>query len=102
MLRGEAYIAERLDAQLEDNTVRFLGDRSRNRYDSANGKLEVSRIFDWYQADFERGGAGPVAQFIARYAEAIADDAASRAVVRQGRAQIRYTDYDWALNDVKR
>jgi len=102
MLRGEAYVAERLDAQLEDNTVRFLGDRGRNRYDPVTGKLDVSRIFDWYKADFEKGNAGHVAQFLARYAEAIADDAASRASVRQGRAQIHYTEYDWTLNDIKR
>src|ERR1700691_2046756 len=32
MLRDEAFSAARLDAQLEDGTRRFLGDRTRNRY----------------------------------------------------------------------
>ena len=104
MLRDEAYVAERLDARLEDGVRRFLGDRSRNRYDPASGKLEVSRIFDWYKADFEKGsrGARSVAQFLARYAEILADDAAARAIVRQGQAQLRYLDYDWTLNDARR
>src|SRR6185295_5475957 len=46
MLREEAYVAERLEAQLEEQARRFLADRSRNRF--AGGRLEVSRIFDWY------------------------------------------------------
>ena len=45
MLRDKAYVAERLDSQLEDSVRRFLGDRSRNRYDPASGELEVSRNF---------------------------------------------------------
>ena len=104
MLRDEAYVAERLDARLEDGVRRFLGDRSRNRYDPASGKLEVSRIFDWYKADFEKGSRGitSVPQFLARYADILADEAAARAAVRQGQAQIRYLDYDWTLNDAKR
>ncbi len=104
MLREEAYVAERLDSQLEDSVCRFLGDRSRNRYDPASGKLAVSRIFEWYKADFERGsrGIGSVPQFLARYADFLADEAVARAVVRQGQAQIRYTDYDWFLNDTMR
>jgi Protein of unknown function, DUF547 len=103
MLRNEAYVAERLDSQLEDSARRFLGDRSRNRYDPASGKLEVSRIFDWYKGDFEKGNRGitPVPQFLARYADLLADGTAARAVVRQGQAQIRYLDYDWTLNDTK-
>jgi hypothetical protein len=104
MLRDEAYAGARLEFQLEDGTRRFLGDRTRNRYDPASGKLEVSRIFDWYKADFERGGRGmvSVSQFLARYADMLADAAAARATVREGRAQIRYLEYDWMLNEMRR
>jgi Protein of unknown function, DUF547 len=104
MLRDEAYVAERLDFQLEDGARRFLGDRSRNRYDPASAALEVSRIFDWYKADFEKGNRGisSVPQFLARHAEMLADGAAPRAAIHQGLARIRYLDYDWTLNDTKR
>jgi hypothetical protein len=104
MLRDEAYAGARLESQLEDGTRRFLGDRSRNRYDPASGKLEVSRIFDWYKAEFERGSRGIVSvpHFLARYAGLLADAAAARAVVREGQAQIRYLDYDWTLNEARR
>jgi hypothetical protein len=40
MLREEAYVAARLEAQLDEQAVRFLGDRSRNRF--RNGRLVVS------------------------------------------------------------
>jgi hypothetical protein len=104
MLREEAYVAARLDAQLESGARRFLGDRSRNRYDPVSGKLEVSPIFDWYKADFEKGSRGitSVTQFLARYADFLAEDAVGHTVVRQGKAPIRYLDYDWTLNDAKR
>jgi hypothetical protein len=101
MLRNEAYVAVRLDAQLEDGAHRFLADRSRNRYDPTSGKLEVSRIFDWYGTDFEKGNRdiSSVGQFLGHYADSLADDAAAQSTVRQGQAQIRFLDYDWALND---
>jgi hypothetical protein len=104
MLRDQAYVAERLDTQLEESARRFLGDRSRNRYDPVSAELEVSRIFDWYKADFEKGnhGIGSVPQFLGRYADFLADGAAARALVRQGQVKIRYLDYDWTLNDARR
>jgi hypothetical protein len=55
MLREEAYTGAHLEAQLDSATRRFLGDRSRNRYDTGSRKLEISAIFEWYKADFERG-----------------------------------------------
>jgi hypothetical protein len=103
MLRAEAYVAERLNAQLDDAARHFLSDRSRNRLDAASGALEVSKIFDWYGADFAASkGAHSVAGFLARYAELLADGQDERARVREGRAPLRYLDYDWALNDARR
>lgn len=104
MLREEAYVAERLDRQLEEQTVRFLSDRSRNRYNAKQRALEVSSIFDWYKADFERGHRGfdSIPKTLARYAELLADDEADRAAIRSGAVPIRYLGYDWTLNDVRR
>jgi hypothetical protein len=87
MLRPEPYVATRLEAQLEDQARRFLADASRNRY--REGRLEVSKIFDWYKEDFE-----PRDAYFARYAALLGADAGS---VRA--ARITFLDYDWALND---
>ena len=92
MLREEAYLAERLEAQLEQQAVRFLSDATRNRY--ANGRLEVSRIFDWYKQDF-----GAREQYFARYARLLAADPEPQRIVAEGRAALAFLEYDWTLND---
>lgn len=108
MLRPEAYVAARLDAQLEDQARRFLSDRSRNRFDARSGNLEVSKIFDWDEEDWQRGTrdfdgrAAPIRSlksYFARYADLLADDAADRARVASQQAPIDFLSYDWSLND---
>jgi len=83
MLREEAYVAARLEAQLDEQAVRFLSDRSRNRF--REGRLEVSKIFDWFKEDFE-----PRAKYFARYARALDYPG--------GEVPIEFLDYDWTLN----
>jgi hypothetical protein len=85
MLREEAYVAPRLEQQLEEQTVRFLSDRSRNRY--REGRLEVSMIFDWFREDFE-----PREAFLLRYAALLG-------VPPGVRPKLAFLDYDWSLND---
>jgi hypothetical protein len=103
-LRNEAYVSDRLDAQLEDQTRRFLTDRTRNHYVPARQTLEVSKIFDWYGIDFRSGyrGIDSLQNFFARYAADIAGTPAEQAIVRQGKVKISFLDYDWSLNDVRR
>jgi len=103
MLRNEAFVADRLDAQMEDGMRRFLSDRTRNRYNPDTKKLEVSKIFDWYGKDFEKGhkGYSSVKQTLSRYSDQLADKPEDRAVVRDQKADVTFLDYDWALNDAK-
>jgi hypothetical protein len=103
MLRNEAYLPATLDAQLEDSFRRFLSDRTRNRYDPARRRLEVSRIFDWYGKDFEKGhrGFNSVKATLAGYADLLADAPADREAVRQQKADVAFLDYDWGLNDAR-
>jgi hypothetical protein len=104
MLREEAYVGHRLERQLEEQAVRFLSDRSRNRFaagareaDAAAGTLQVSKIFDWYKEDFE-----PRAAYFARYARLLADDAEGQKLIAQGKAPLGFLEYDWALNDLRK
>lgn len=103
MLREEAYIGERIDAQLDEQAARFMSDRSRNRYAAAAQRLEISKIFDWYGDDFTRGhlGIASTKAFCARYADALADTAADRDRVRAQAVPVAFLDYDWKLNDVR-
>jgi hypothetical protein len=50
-LRREAYIAERLDEQLDDNVREWLADPSLNTFYPAQAKAEISPIFKWFGKD---------------------------------------------------
>ena len=103
MLRNEAFVADRLDTQFDDAMRRFLSDRQRNRFDPASGTLAVSKIFDWYQKDFEQGhrGIDSLKTLFARYAERLAETPAAQVDLRAGRYKLTHLDYDWALNDAR-
>jgi len=102
MLREEAYVAERLEVQLEQQAVRFLSDRSRNRV-SPQGRLEVSRIFDWFKEDWTSGyqGIRSREQYFARYARLLSDNPEHQKLVAEGKAPLAFLDYDWTLNDAR-
>ncbi|MFN0183678.1 MAG: DUF547 domain-containing protein [Aquabacterium sp.] len=100
-LREEAFTADRLEAQLDEQARRFFSDRSRNRF--ANGKLEVSKIFDWFGEDFRSGykGITSLPQYLARFADQLADAPADREAVRSQKLPVSFLDYDWALNNAR-
>jgi len=103
MLREEAYVGARLDAQLDEQALRFMSDRSRNRYEASARSLALSAMFDWYGKDFARGWKGytSLGQWLARYADRLADDPEQRAAIRGGKLPVTFVDYDWRLNDAK-
>lgn len=104
MRRPGTFIAQRLDAQLEDAMRRFLSDRNRNRFDAARGRLFLSRIFDWYAGDFQRmpGRFTSLSDTFASYADALADSLREAALIRNGSYSIHDLSYDWHLNDLRR
>ena len=101
-LPPEAFTAARLDPQLEEGMVRFMGDRTRNRM--ADGKLEVSQIFKWFKEDFEKGNKGfsKLEDVFAKYAEQLTDVPADREKLRAKTVAVSNLEYDWSLNDVGR
>ena len=98
-LSERAYTGDDLEAQLEAATRRFLSDRSRNRFE--DGRLRVSRIFDWYREDFASGwrGADSLGAFLARYADALGLTAEQAQRLEAGETPITFLPYDWGLND---
>lgn len=93
-LRGEAYVAPRLDAQLDDQGRVFLGDSRKNRVEVATRTVHLSAIFKWFAGDFEAAG-GTVLKFVTPFFP----DPARAALAAGGDFTIAYTDYDWSLND---
>ena len=101
-LAREPYRAVELEAQLEASLHRFLADRRKGmRIDPPAGTLTLSRIFDWFEEDFESAGGivAFVRDHLAHDAAATPDERAWLAAVGDA-VSVRYFDYDWALNDL--
>lgn len=94
-LRNEAFVAERLNEQLEDAATTFLKDKTRNRFEPGEKTLYLSSIFKWYGSDFEKNGS-LVKEFIATR---MANTPEETKAIRDPRVKIKYLDYDWSLND---
>lgn len=90
-LRGEAYTAEKLDAQLTEQMRAFVNDPARNRIDPAAKEVALSEVFKWFAEDFERD-ARTVPEYLVRYAPAEQAE-----LIRA--AKIRTLPYDWDLDD---
>lgn len=100
-LRNTAYRGDFLDRQLEEATMLFLADNTRNRLQG--DRLEVSLIFKWYRQDFEKGWrkANSLGEFLALFASSLGlSEEQSRQVVN-GIIPIYFLDYDWRLNDLQ-
>lgn len=101
-LRAEAYTAETLDAQLEDQTRRFLSDEGKGlRYDPEDDAVWLSSIFKWYAGDFT--GGSTVVAFFARggVLDWVIEHAPKELAAKLKRQDppVKYLDYDWSLND---
>ena len=83
ILRSEAYTAERLDEQLDDQSRAYLATPAGLVVDRKKGTASISSIFKWYGGDF-----ASVPAFIEKQS----------GQKLQG-LKIKYLDYDWSLNE---
>lgn len=90
ILISDAYVGGKLESQLDAVTKNFLTAGDKNKIDDANHVIVVSSIFDWFAGDFE-AQSGSVVAFLAPYYSRNPEDLKTY--------QIKYTDYDWTLND---
>jgi hypothetical protein len=91
-LREESYEGSTLNAQLDEDARRFLNDPERTQFDLEAHTVYLSKIFDWYDSDFEES-AGSVRSFISRY---VPHD--EKLLIESEDVEIEYLPYDWALN----
>lgn len=97
-LRKEAYTAIDLESQLEDQTIQFLSDNTRNRVEG--NTLKLSSIFKWYRNDFEQGfrGSHTLQQFLSRYPKALKLDLEQQKSLNNDDMKVAFLDYNWDLN----
>jgi hypothetical protein len=93
-LRAEPYVGHRFHEQVADQARIFLARAPDNRIDTERKRMHLSPVFKWYTPDFVRQ-SGSVEAYVLALAPAewgVHD--------MPGRFSIRYTDFDWRLNDV--
>jgi len=86
-LLNEAFVAHKMESQLQQATKDFINDNTRNII--TEGRLQLSNIFKWYKKDFTNNNA-LVAYINAYTSKNIESD-----------AKIEYLKYNWNLNEIK-
>lgn len=86
-LRNEAYSAEKLEQQLQEQTINFINNPVKNIVQS--NTAQVSQIFDWFKDDFTKEGT--LQEYLNLYSK----------TKLTSKAKIDYLDYSWELNDQK-
>jgi len=86
-LRSEAYVSDRLEEQLEDQSRLTLQNPYFLDYNGASNSLNISKLFDWYAKDFGASKHERI-EFINLYTlKNIPMD-----------AKFEFNEYDWTLN----
>lgn len=91
-LRSEAFTADKLEDQLEDQTLRVHNDPRWLRFDRQRGIVELTPLYKWYGEDFLLHGPS-VLEHASRY------HAPLRRVLEGGELpRIEWREYNWSLN----
>ena len=84
-LRNEAFIAAKLETQLQEQTVKFINNPDKNNIWENSAK--VSQIFNWFNEDFTK--AGTVQDYLNKFSK----------TKLSPKAKIEFMDYSWDLNE---
>ena len=84
-LLNEAFVAEKLEAQLTKVTVAFINDPVRNKLGTQS--VQLSSIFSWFTSDFTKRGT--LIEFLNKYSK----------VKIAPNAKVSFLDYNWNLNE---
>lgn len=96
-LLNEAYVADKIDTQLENQTRKFINDKTRNHFDLKNRKAYISEIFNWFGDDFGKSDEN-ILRFIANY---VPDNISKDIKSNISNWDISFNDYNWNLNELK-
>jgi hypothetical protein len=92
-LRPEPYLGSALDQQLDQATRSFINNPNNCRLEG--NTFYVSRIFEWFSEDFN----DDIVSFYLKYTR---DGLKKKLAEKKDVIQVKYLNYDWSLNDVKK
>ena len=91
-LQRFAYTTDRFEEQDDGALCAWLAREDLNRFLPNERRVEISSVFKWFKADFDKAGGVP--KILGRYApQPVREFAAS------GEYKIKYLPYNWGLND---
>jgi len=96
-LKDEAFEADNIETQLQEQTIKFLNDKTRNHYDLKNRKAYISEIFSWFGEDFGNSDEN-ILKFISKY---VPDNISKDIKSNISKWNISFNDYNWNLNELK-
>ena len=98
VLKNEAFTADKLDDQLQDQSLQFFKDVTKNKFDTENKMAYISKILDWFEEDF-----GNNDEEILLYVSNFTDKKIALDIRNNlDDWSIDYLNYDWGLNDHKK
>jgi hypothetical protein len=86
-LRREAYVADKLESQVNSQAVIFLRNPIKNKI--GTDKSTISEIFKWYEIEFTKEGT--LVDYLNQF---------TRSAISSN-AEIDYFKFDWSLNELK-
>lgn len=79
------FTEKNVDKKLDKLMKEFINDEEKNKITA--GKLELSKVFEWYKEDFI--AKGTIADYVSKYSDVKIND----------NAEVSFLEYDWSLND---
>ena len=94
-IRAEAYIGDRIESQLQDQSKQFANNREYVDFDAAAKTVRLSALLNWYSDDWS--AAGGIYEWLGGLNEdAAVQEALKGASVDQ--VKVEFNTYDWTLN----
>ena len=91
-LRNDAYLAERLEAQLQDQAEYVHRHKTWFDFDAEAGIVRLTQLYLWYRADFEQVRSDML-EYAARFSIELKE-----ALDAGKKPRITWLEYDWNLN----
>jgi hypothetical protein len=95
-LQARAFTSENLERMLDQGVRLYLAHPRGFQMDRATKTVKISKLFEWFKGDFEKGGYNGVLDFIGRHLH----DRQKKVFLQthQKDIKIAYLPYSWALN----
>lgn len=97
ILLNRAFVENQVYNQMQNQMVKFLKDKAKNRFDARKNELYISPIFKWFKEDFTKGTKKDkdLIAYLKKTMQGSGDDIEKT----PENASIEYTDYNWDLNE---